>query len=263
MKKLILTFALGLFITSCSQVKEVSPKETTDDIQRIYQGEIDHIVVSNAIDAEIIKSNTEKIVLKGDDQDLKYVKVELNHGKLMVGMKKRRNISFKTKAIKAKIYVKDFISVEANSSAEIEFKNQFTQDKIAVKSSSSGSVKGDLEANHFNIEVSSSGDFEGKIWAVRLDAQASSSGDIEVEGKAKKVNVKVSSSGDFDGKDLRAKMANLEASSSGDISLHVEEVVNAKASSAGEIAVYHHGDLRKKHFKQSSGGEIALKKSEN
>jgi hypothetical protein len=58
------------------------------------------------------------------------------------------NIS--TKNVKAKIYVKDFNQLSADSSADIKVLDTFTQDKVDVYISSSASIDvANLEANRF------------------------------------------------------------------------------------------------------------------
>lgn len=259
MKKLILVSVIGFLTFSCNQVKEIIPQEPAEKVQRVYQGEINDIEVSNAVDVEIIKSNVEKVVLEGDDKQLQHVVVRLNEGNLEIGIEKQGFFSFNDEYIKAKVYVKDFHSVEASSSGNIMIKDKFTQDETLVKVSSSGVIKGDLEANQLKIMASSSGDFIGKIWAVNLDAKVSSSGDIKISGKTKNANIVVSSSGDFKAENLLVSSANLRTSSSGNIKVKVSDKVRARTSSSGDIIVYNAGNLTDIKHEESSSGEFILK----
>lgn len=263
MKKTIIILILGFLTSSFVKIKSNinTDVEVKNIIERRYEGEIDKIYVSNSIPAEIIKSDKEYVVLEGSDHDLEDVKVRLEKGNLRITMESKKT-SFNRPQIfyvRAKIYVKEFTNVEANSSAKIVFKDKFTQDKVSVSISSSGSIKGNLEANRFLINANSSGEFEGDIWAVNLDANVSSSGEVKASGKVREANIETSSSGDFEGEKLEIKTANLSASSSGEISVSVLEKVSAQASSGGDIEIYHHGSLMKKNSKQNSGGTVKFK----
>ena len=62
---------------------------------------------------------------------------------------------FITKNVKAKIYVKDFTQLSANLAQILKVNDTFTQDRIEVYASSSGSIDvSNLEtANDFKIDV--------------------------------------------------------------------------------------------------------------
>ena len=216
----------------------------------------DEIKVAQSISAEVVKSDTEKVVISAPSDIIDEILVENTDGKLFIHFKPKSNISARNVA--AKIFVKDFSHLDATSSAKINVKDKFTQDKTDVKVSSSGSITGNLEANDLSVDVSSSGSFSGEIWAVNLEAEATSSGDIKISGKAKNGELRASSSGSLKARDLNASYAEIQASSSGSVSLSVSTELDAAASSAGDISVYRTGNLTIKNQKESSGGSISL-----
>ncbi len=227
---------------------------------KTYSGNIDQIQVSTSINAEVIKSDTEKVIISAPSDIIEYVKVDNNGGKVRVYVNSGYGKSISTKNVKAKIYVKDFTQLSANSSADIKVNDTFTQDKVEVYVSSSGSIDvSNLEANDFKIDVSSSGDFSGKVWAVNLNAYASSSGDINIYGKAKNAMLDANSSGDIKATDLMVENANLSASSSGNITTSVSKSLTANASSSGDVTVYKKGNLEQSKIQKGSGGEVYIK----
>ena len=198
----------------------------------------------------------EKVIVTAPKDILEDVLVENNGGKLYIHFKMGLNISARNVAVK--IFAKDFSAVKASSSATITFKDQFTQEKTDIEVSSSGTVKGNLEANDLSIDVSSSGTFSGKIWAVNLEGDVSSSGDIIISGKTKNANLQSSSSGTINAKEVIAEKAEISASSSGLVKLSVSNELRASANSSGDINIYKKGNLNVISQKENSGGSISI-----
>ena len=230
-------------ITSCNSNSEgngslfnIMPKEGKGPIKnKTYNFSFDEISVAQSINAEVVKSDEEKIIVTAPSDILDDVLVEKLGEKLYIHFKPGINIS--TKNVAVKIFAKEFSKIEASSSADIKVKDKFTQDKTVVKVSSSAVINGEFEANDLEIDVSSSGTYNGKVWAVNLDADVSSSGDINISGKAKKADLDASSSGSLDAGNVQAEVADLKASSSGSISLAVSQALSATANSSGSINV--------------------------
>lgn len=274
MKTTVITMlAMSFALTSCVKVKNENGEKGKDGweffsgnkgsgaiTEKTYDGDIDQIKVSTSIDAEVIKSDTEKVVISAPSDIMDNIKVALKGGVLAVYVDSGFGNNISTKNVKAKIYVKDFNQLSADSSADIKVLDTFTQDKVDVYISSSASIDvANLEANDLRIYTNSSGDFSGKIWAVNLGAYASSSGDINIFGKAKNATMDSNSSGDLKATDLIVENAILSASSSGDIITSVSKSLTANANSSGEITVYKKGNLEQTQIHKNSGGDVYLK----
>lgn len=271
---IISMLAMSAVLTSCVYVSPGKNGENGNDgwnvfsgnegtgpiTDKTYTGNIDQIQVSTSINAEVIKSDIEKVVISAPSDIMEFVKVDNNGGKVRVYVNSGYGNGISTKNVKAKIYVKDFTQLSANSSADIKVNETFTQDKVEVYVSSSGSIDvSNLEANDFKIDVSSSGDFSGKIWAVNLNAYASSSGDVNIYGKAKNATLDANSSGDIKATDLMIENANLSASSSGNVTTSVSRSLTANASSSGDVTVYKKGNLEQSKIQKGSGGDVYIK----
>lgn len=274
MKTTVITMlAMSFVLTSCVKVKNENGEKGKDGweffsgnkgngtiTEKTYDGDIDQIKVSTSIDAEVIKSDAEKVVISAPSDIMDNIKVALKGGVLAVYVDSGFGNNISTKNVKAKIYVKDFNQLSADSSADIKVLDTFTQDKVDVYISSSASIDvANLEANDLRIYTNSSGDFSGKIWAVNLGAYASSSGDINIFGKAKNATMDSNSSGDLKATDLIVENAILSASSSGDIITSVSKSFTANANSSGEITVYKKGNLEQTQIHKNSGGDVYLK----
>ena len=263
MKTLIITAAVSAMLLSCTMKSDpifpvnFSPKEGKGIIKtKQFEMSFDEIKVAQSISAEVVKSDTEKVVITGPSDIIEDVLVDNDNGKLFIHFKPHLNISGRNVA--AKIFVKDFSHLEATSSAKIVVKDKFTQDKTDIEVSSSGSISGNLEANNLSIDVSSSGSFSGDIWAVNLESQVTSSGEITISGKAKNADLQASSSGTLDARNTVAENADVQASSSGSVSLSAANQLNASASSSGEISVYKKGNLNVVSQNESSGGSVTI-----
>ena len=274
MKTTVITMlAMSFVLTSCVKVKNENGEKGKDGweffsgnkgngviTEKTYDGDIDQIKVSTSIDAEVIKSDTEKVVISAPSDIMDNIKVALKGGVLAVYVDSGFGNNISTKNVKAKIYVKDFNQLSADSSADIKVLDTFTQDKVDVYISSSASIDvANLEANDLKIYTNSSGDFSGKVWAVNLGAYTSSSGDINIFGKAKNATMDSNSSGDLKATDLIVENAILSASSSGDIVTSVSKSLTANANSSGEITVYKKGNLEQTQIHKNSGGDVYLK----
>ncbi|KMQ71025.1 head GIN domain-containing protein [Chryseobacterium koreense] len=235
----------------------IIPKEGKGPItEKEYKMDFDEIKVAQSIKAEVFKANQEKVVIAAPSDLMDDILVENNGGNLYIHFKPGINIS--SRNVTARIYAKDFSALKASSSADIIVRDQFTQDRTDIQVSSSGTVKGDLEANEMSIDVSSSGTFSGKIWAVNLKSGVSSSGDVVISGKAKNANLRASSSGTIQATNLIAENADVQASSSGDVSLSVSNSLKASASSSGDIVISRKGAVNVLSKSESSGGSVRI-----
>lgn len=225
--------------------------------QKQFVGDFDEIEVSQAIEAEIIKSDEEKVVISAPANIIDDVLVDNDGGELHIHYKTGFRV-MNTNNVTAKIYTRDFTKLTANSAATISVKDQFTQDKTDVDVSSSGKVSGKLEANKFDIDVQSSGTFSGQIWAVDLSVDTSSAGDVSISGKSKNADFSSSSGASISGKDLIAENVKADASSGSSIEVGVSSQFSASASSGGSIRGFKKGNVTIVSKEESSGGSVTL-----
>ncbi|WP_426477141.1 GIN domain-containing protein [Chryseobacterium sp. CBSDS_008] len=238
-------------------VEKVVSKETGPMQHKEFNGEFDEIQVSQAIEAEIIKSETERVEISAPQSIINEILVENDGGKLHIHYKPGIRVMNISK-VTAKIYAKDFKKLLADSAARIIIKDKFTQEKTDIEASSAGSISGDLEANDMDINISSSSSFDGKIWAVNLDIESSSGSTLDLSGKAKKVDVSASSGSSVSAKGVIAD--NVEADASSGASIHISAVssVNAGASSGGSVDISKKGELKSVIKDESSGGSVNI-----
>lgn len=261
-KLIFLLYAPIIVFFSC-QKKEIfsirSEKDMGPMTQKVITGDFDEIEVSTAISAEIVKGDEEKVIVSAPKNILEEVEAEIKGGILTIRVKP--GIRFKSmQGISAKIFAKDFKSIEANSAASINVKEKFLNEENNISVSSSGSIKGNFEANKMTIDASSAGNFSGKIWAIDLNSDASSSGSIMISGNAKKIIAGASSGGNISAKEFTADDGDLDVSSGGSITLGIKNSLTAEASSGGNIQYINLGNTSKINTSTSSGGSISAVK---
>ena len=263
----ILLLSALLAVSSCnehknknegsSRVREENHSGKGSDEQKTVSGDFDEISVSESIEAEVIKSDVEKVVIYAPQNIIDEILVENSGGSLHIHYKSGfRMNGFNN--VRAKIYTKDFSKISADSSASIVVKDKFTQDKTVVEASSSAEISGHLEANDLTINVSSSGNFEGQVWAVNLNVDASSASEINIKGKAEKGNFNVSSGSSAEAKDVVVKDVVVEASSGAGISVSASQSINANSSSGASIDVYKKGNVTSINVEENSGGNVSV-----
>ena len=260
----ILLFSGLIVLSACNEKSEKSkwlPDVMNKDHgplkQKEFGGDFDEIEVSQAIDAEIIKSDVEKVVISAPANIIDEVLVEREGGKIHIHYKTGFRV-MNTNNVKAKIYAKDFVKLIANSAASITVRDKFTQEKTDVEASSAASITGHLEANDLEISVDSSSSFEGKIWAVDLDVDASSAASISISGKSKNAEMSSSSGSSINGKDVVVENLKADASSGASLEVSATSTVDAEASSGGSVNVYKKGNITTVKKEENSGGSVSI-----
>ena len=237
----------------------ISDSGKGDVIEKSYDINFDELEISTSLNAEVFKSDKERIVVYAPSDLMKYVVVKQNGGKVQVKIQTDNLMkSISTDRIKIKVYAKDFDHLSANSSGSIYLKDNFSFSDLDVKVSSSGTIKGNINGGNINIQASSSGNYEGEVTAKSLNMQSSSSGGIDIKGKSESVNIQASSSGDVDAENFTTESAVLATSSSADITIGVSKSVTASASSSGDIRVIKRGSLNEITKNESSSGSISI-----
>lgn len=260
----MLLFSGFVILSACNEKSEKSkwlPDVTNKDHgplkQKEISGDFDEIEVSQAIEAEVIKSDVEKIVISAPANIIDEILVENSGGKVHIHYKSGIRV-MNTNKVTAKIYAKDFVKLVANSAASIDVKDKFMQEKTDIEASSAASITGHIEANALDLSVDSSSSFEGKVWAVDLNVDASSGASLSISGKSKNANVSSSSGSSISGKGVVVENLKAEASSGASLEMSASSTVDAEASSGGSVSVYKKGNLTTVKKEESSGGSVTI-----
>lgn len=237
MKKTLQLIILGaLFITATGHAqwskikgngKIVTEKRTTAGY--------DEISVSGFFDVVLVSGKEGGITIKGEENLLPYIKVEVKDNILKIYTEKNINISTK-ESIVLTVPFEQISAISLSGSGDVKSKNTIVAKNLKAKLSGSGDLTLDVKATEF-------------------EAHLSGSGDVVISGSADNFISKTSGSGDVDAVNLIAKKADVSISGSGDMKVNCTENLYARVSGSGDIE--YKGNPQFKDTKVSGSGEIS------
>ena len=165
----------------------------------------------------LVHGSTPSIVIDTDPETLEHLKVEVENGRLVLGMKSWLDHLFHS--WKKVYYTVTFTSLNA------------------VSVSGSGKVLADeIQSERFTFHISGSGSFAtGKLAVNDLEIHISGSANIDLAGTAQHEELRISGSGKVAARDLVCQSADVRVSGSGDLSLNVSEKLNVSISGSGAV----------------------------
>lgn len=194
------------------------------------------IKVSGFFDVDLVSGKEGSITIKGEQNILDYIDVEVIDNVLKIGTQKGYN--FKVSLGKTVHITIPFESINAlvlSGSGDIISKDIIKTDVFDAKLSGSGDLKLTVEAQKFNMSLSGSGD-------------------IFLSGNADDFSSSISGSGDINASDLKSKTVSVSISGSGDTKVNCSESLYARISGSGDIIYF--GNPTKKDTKVVGSGEI-------
>lgn len=232
--------------------------------------EIRSIKSSSSINVSVYKSERIKnnyVEITTQSVFMQKVMAEIDsQGELSFRLEKsNRNNEYNGIKVNVKVYTTGFEALTASSSGDITIMEQFSVDRLILKSSSSGDIlskaslniardliakassSGDIVLSGIvntgaqaTIESTSSGDvrIEKLISKGAVNLSASSSGDILIAGEVQSNDystISSSSSGDVKAEFLTIKNLDVSVSSSGDAKVNATNNLKISASSSGGI----------------------------
>jgi Putative auto-transporter adhesin, head GIN domain len=171
--------------------------------------------VSNSIDVELQQGDKCEVIVEADDNIIKYIETETVGGELKINLK--HNTSIRNGTMRVRVVSPQYNGVKTSASANVISHNTITN------------------ANKISIEANSSSEIELQLDAPYVQVDASSSANITLIGRTKQANVSTSSSSDVNMSDLKAETVDAEANSSSSLSIFASLNIAAKASSSADI----------------------------
>ena len=223
--------ALSAFLNSCYFPGSIKGNGNVVEEQRDVD-KFSKINVSRGMNVYIIQGTTEKVLVKADENLLKVIDTYVDHGTLKVtALKGIRNAT----SNKVYVTVTDISYIKSTSGSNIFTEDSLTVQNLEIKSSSGSNIRLNLIA----------GD---------LITSASSGSNIFLEGNAKSVVAKATSGSNIKAIDLQAEKCDAKVSSGANIWIKVQNELNAKASSGGNL--FYSGEPNLLRVTKSSGGNV-------
>jgi hypothetical protein len=197
----------------------------------------DEIAITGFFDVELVAGKEGNITIKGEENLLPLIKIEVVNQVLKISTEKNKYISTsKGKQIIIIVPFESISQVTLTGSGDVVAKNSIKAKSFLAKLTGSGDMKLDVEANDFDVNLSGSGD-------------------IVLTGNTENFNSNLNGSGDIDAGNLKAKNAKITVSGSGDSKVFCSESLHARVSGSGDIEYI--GNPKKKDTKVNGSGAIS------
>lgn len=236
MKKSILLLALAAFFTNSTvnaqnkvqgNGKVVTETRTT--------GDYDGIKIAGSFDVNLVSGKEGKITIKGEENLLAVIKVEVEDNSLKIYVDKGTQIRTSSGKIQVTVPFEKISELSLAGSGDIQSKDVIKNDNLAVKLSGSGNFSLPVDTNSLELHVSGSGN-------------------INLKGTATKLTTKLSGSGDIDASSLKSKIVEANVSGSGNSKVTCDESITARVAGSGNIKYI--GNPEKRDVKVSGSGTI-------
>ncbi len=224
MKKIVyLVFALSISVNVLAQ------KSSTKELEKFTEVKAyDRIVV------DLIKSNENKLVITGDDQD--EVDISNKNGLLKIKME-FDNFMDGDEARATLYYTETLVLLDANENAKITSDETFTGNRVEIKTQEGGRI--DLKVN-----------------VTDLYTKSVSGGEVSLTGQAKTQEVMVNTGGQVYNKALNTNATTVTVNAGGRADVKASEKVKAKVRAGGSIYIY--GNPKEVDRDKVFGGKIKV-----
>ncbi|MHC0445053.1 head GIN domain-containing protein [Flavobacterium sp. 3-218] len=237
MKKSILLLAFAtLFVGSLNAQNKLQGNGKVVTETRTT-GDYDGIKISGFFDVDLVAGKEGKITIKGEENLLSAIKVEVEDNSL-------------------KIYIEKFTNIRTSSGKNIQITVPFEKiSELSLAGSGDIQSKDVIKNEKFLVKLSGSGNFTLPVDTNNLELNVSGSGNVRLKGTADNFSAKLSGSGGIDAADLKSKNVEANVSGSGNSKVACDESLTARVSGSGNIRYV--GNPEKRDVKVSGSGSIS------
>ncbi len=237
--------------------------------ERTYEVEGFHgVVLSNQGDLTIEYGAEERLVIEAEENLLSYLEAEVVDD--MLWLRTRPNVWFRpTRPIRYHLTVTRLdaieltgsgnaegpvlkggdVSVRVSGSGDVALEGIDAEDAVEVKATGSGNIRivGDaigragervsVRGNRVRLSANGSGDVRVRgLRADRLDVKLTGSGNLTIEeGRVEDQSITITGSGFYQARDLESANATAQVSGSGNVTIRVEDDLEARATGSGDV----------------------------
>lgn len=184
----------------------------------------DQVTLAGSATVVLVQGSPQKVEVQAEAEDLSHLETTVSSGKLRIGTKQERGMSWSNYKFKGPVTV--YVTVPAVS---------------ALTVSGSGNLKVDsgVKAQELDLSVSGSGRMAlSQVQADALDTSISGSGSITINGgNVPKQQVQISGSGGMQAAKLRTQKCSVRISGSGNCHVQATETLDASIAGSGNVYV--------------------------
>jgi hypothetical protein len=178
-------------------------------------GDFREIKVYDLIEVNLIKSDENRILIKGENvDDIKFVNKD---GVLKLRMQLDKK--FRGEDTFIEVFYTDLDIIDGNEGARIVANELLEQDRIEVRAQEGARIRLGLEVNN-------------------IDIRAVTGGIVEASGRATNQFIVINTGGIVEAKDLRTEQASVKISAGGEAELFVSEKIDINVRAGGDVYVY-------------------------
>jgi hypothetical protein len=197
-------------------------------------GDFHEIKVYDLIEVNLIKSDNNRIIIKGHNvYDIKYVN---KNGVLKLKMELDKK--FQGEDTFVEVYYTDLRTIDGNEGAKIVCNELVEKEKIEIRAQEGSHIKIGMDVKDVEIK-------------------AVTGGKIEASGLAKNQIIVINTGGVFEGRELLTEVASVNISAGGEAKLYASEKLDISVKAGGDVYVY--GNPKDVNKKTLAGGRIIFK----
>ena len=196
-------------------------------------GEFNEIKVFDLIEVNMIQSDENRILIKGQNvDDIKWVNKD---GTLKLRMQLDKKFTGEDTFIE--VYYVNVDIIDSNEGAQITCNEMIKKNKIELRAQEGAKIHIGMDVAYANI-------------------RAVTGGIIEASGLAENQSIVINTGGIFEGKDLRTQSSEVKISAGGEAEVFASEQIDVKVKAGGNVVVY--GQPKKVKKNTFVGGNIRI-----
>lgn len=205
--------------------------------QRIVDREVGNfheIKVFDLIEVNLIKSDENRILIKGDHvDDIRFVN---RNGVLKLRMQLDKKFQGEDTLIE--VYYTDMDVIDANEGSRVVCNEMVNRNTLELRAQEGAQIRIGM-----NVE--------------QVDIRAVTGGIVSASGLAKRQSIVINTGGVFEGRDLKTSESSIKISAGGEAELNASDMVDINVTAGGDVYVYGNpAEVRKSTL---AGGRIFMK----
>lgn len=204
--------------------------------QRIVEKEMggfNEIKVYDLIEVNLIKSDENKVLIKGDNVD----DINLVNKNGVLKIKMELDKIFHGEDTFVEVYYTNIDLIDGNEGARITSNETIEQNTIELKTQEGAQIKVGLSVDYVKV-------------------RAVTGGIIDASGIAKNQEVVLNTGGVFEGRDLRTETTKVKITAAGEAEVYASERVDINIKAGGDVAVY--GNPEHVNKNTFAGGRVRI-----
>ena len=196
-------------------------------------GDFNEIKVFDLIEVNLIHSDENKVLIKGENVD--DIQLVNKDGTLKVRMKLDKIFHGEDTFIE--VYYTSLDLIDGNEGAQITSNELMKQNTIELKTQEGAKIKVGLDVDHVKV-------------------RAVTGGIVEASGLAKNQEIVLNTGGIFEGRSLRTETTKVKITAAGEADVYASERVDIDLKAGGDVHVY--GNPKKVNKNTFAGGRIYM-----